>query len=90
MQWSEFQDTAGRLAHGATEGDWRSAISRGYYAVFHFFHETMLLWVTERPMSRFCRWRRSAKPPYVAGVREAIFFRKQLDCRAPGRKVSVN
>src|SRR5438876_55592 len=39
MQWGEFQDTAERLAHAATEGDWRSAISRGYYAVFHFFRE---------------------------------------------------
>jgi uncharacterized protein (UPF0332 family) len=42
MQWSDFRDTAGRLAQGATEGDWRSAISRGYYAVFHFFHEFLL------------------------------------------------
>jgi uncharacterized protein (UPF0332 family) len=39
MLWSEFQDTAGRLAQGTTEGDWRSGISRAYYAVFHFFRE---------------------------------------------------
>jgi uncharacterized protein (UPF0332 family) len=39
VRWSEFQDTAVRLAHGATEGDWRSAISRAYYAIFHFFRE---------------------------------------------------
>jgi hypothetical protein len=39
MLWSEFQDTAERLAQGTTEGDWRSGISRGYYAVFHFFRE---------------------------------------------------
>lgn len=39
MQWNEFLDTAGRLAQGATEGDWRSAISRAYYAVFHSFRE---------------------------------------------------
>jgi hypothetical protein len=39
MQWSQFQDTADRLSRGATEGDWRSAISRGYYAVFHYFRE---------------------------------------------------
>jgi uncharacterized protein (UPF0332 family) len=42
MQWSEFHDTAGRLAHGATEGDWRSAVSHAYYAVFHWFHEFLL------------------------------------------------
>src|SRR5881296_368508 len=42
MQWSEFQDTAERLSHGATEGDWRSAISRSYYAVFHYFRELLL------------------------------------------------
>ena len=26
MKWSDFQDTAERLAQGSTEGDWRSAI----------------------------------------------------------------
>lgn len=39
MKWNEFLDTATRLAKGATEGDWRSAISRSYYADFHFFRE---------------------------------------------------
>jgi uncharacterized protein (UPF0332 family) len=43
MQPSEFQDTAERLAQGTTEGDWRSAISRAYYAVFHYFREFFLL-----------------------------------------------
>jgi uncharacterized protein (UPF0332 family) len=43
MHWSEFQDSAERLARGVTEGDWRSAISRAYYAVFHFFREFLLL-----------------------------------------------
>src|SRR6476646_4274204 len=42
MQPSEFLDTAERLAQGATEGDWRSAISRAYYGVFHFFREFFL------------------------------------------------
>jgi uncharacterized protein (UPF0332 family) len=42
MQWSDFQDTAERLARGATEGDWRSAMSRCYYAVFHFFRSFLL------------------------------------------------
>jgi uncharacterized protein (UPF0332 family) len=42
MRWDEFLDTADRLAAGATEGDWRSAVSRGYYAVFHHFREFLL------------------------------------------------
>lgn len=42
MHWSEFQDTADRLSQGKSEGDWRSAISRGYYAVFHYFREFLL------------------------------------------------
>lgn len=42
MLWNEFQDTAERLAHDATEGDWRSAVSRAYYAVFHFFRKFFL------------------------------------------------
>ena len=42
MQASEFQDTAERLAQGTTEGDWRSAISRAYYAVFHHFLDFFL------------------------------------------------
>ena len=42
MLWSDFQDTADRLARGAVEGDWRSAISRTYYAVFHYFREYFL------------------------------------------------
>jgi hypothetical protein len=42
MRWNEFLDTANRLARGATEGDWRSAVSRGYYSVFHFFRDLLL------------------------------------------------
>lgn len=42
MHWGEFQDTAESLAQGATEGDWRSAVSRAYNAVFHGFHEFLL------------------------------------------------
>jgi hypothetical protein len=37
MDAKAFQDTAERLARESAEGDWRSAASRGYYAVFHFF-----------------------------------------------------
>ena len=39
MNHLEFLETGRRLAAGATEGDWRSAVSRGYYAVFHFLRE---------------------------------------------------
>jgi uncharacterized protein (UPF0332 family) len=42
MNWREFLDTAGRLAQGGSEGDWRSAISRAYYALFHHFRELLL------------------------------------------------
>ncbi len=41
MHWREFLDTASRLAQGTTEGDWRSAASRSYYAVFHYFRELL-------------------------------------------------
>lgn len=42
MRWDGFLDTARRLSGGNTEGDWRSAISRGYYAAFHYFREFLL------------------------------------------------
>jgi uncharacterized protein (UPF0332 family) len=42
MQWTQFQETADRLALGSTEGDWRSAMSRSYYSVFHFFREFLV------------------------------------------------
>ncbi len=42
MRWDEFLHTADRLARGSTEGDWRSAVSRGYYGVFHFFRDFLL------------------------------------------------
>jgi uncharacterized protein (UPF0332 family) len=42
MLWNGFQDTAERLAGGTTEGDWRSAVSRTYYAVFHYFRKFFL------------------------------------------------
>ncbi len=43
MTWSEFLDTAERLAAGRTEGDWRAAVSRAYYAAFHYFREFLLV-----------------------------------------------
>ena len=42
MLWSDFQNTPERLARGSTEADWRSAVSRSYYAVFHYFRELFL------------------------------------------------
>jgi uncharacterized protein (UPF0332 family) len=35
MNWREFLALAGRLATEAAEADWRSALSRAYYAAFH-------------------------------------------------------
>lgn len=42
MHWNEFMDSAERLVRGSAEGDWRSAVSRAYYAVFHHFREYLL------------------------------------------------
>lgn len=42
MQWDQFLRTAERLALGTTEGNWRSAASRAYYAVYHFFWEWLV------------------------------------------------
>lgn len=39
MTFTQFMDTARCLAQGTTEGDWRSAASRAYDAVFHYFRE---------------------------------------------------
>jgi uncharacterized protein (UPF0332 family) len=35
MNWRDFLALATRLAAGATEADWRTAVSRAYYAAFH-------------------------------------------------------
>jgi uncharacterized protein (UPF0332 family) len=35
MSWRDFLSLAARLAAGATEADWRNAVSRAYYAAFH-------------------------------------------------------
>lgn len=35
MNWGDFLVLAARLAAAATEADWRTAISRAYYAAFH-------------------------------------------------------
>jgi uncharacterized protein (UPF0332 family) len=35
MNWRDFLQLASRLATGITEADWRTAVSRAYYAAFH-------------------------------------------------------
>ncbi len=35
MNWRDFLPVATRLAAGTTEADWRTAVSRAYYAAFH-------------------------------------------------------
>jgi uncharacterized protein (UPF0332 family) len=35
MNWRDFLALAARLAAEATEADWRTAVSRAYYAAFH-------------------------------------------------------
>jgi len=35
MNWRDFLPLAARLAAGTTEADWRTAVSRAYYAAFH-------------------------------------------------------
>lgn len=35
MNWRDFLSLATRLAAESTEADWRSAVSRAYYATFH-------------------------------------------------------
>jgi hypothetical protein len=35
MNWRDFLILAARLAAGNNEADWRTAVSRAYYAAFH-------------------------------------------------------
>jgi uncharacterized protein (UPF0332 family) len=35
MNWRAFLPLAAQLAQGSTEADWRTAVSRAYYAAFH-------------------------------------------------------
>jgi len=35
MNWRDFLVVDGQLGGGATEAEWRSAVSRAYYAAFH-------------------------------------------------------
>jgi uncharacterized protein (UPF0332 family) len=38
MNWRDFLLLANRLAAGPAEADWRTAVSRAYYAAFHVAH----------------------------------------------------
>src|SRR5262249_47755394 len=35
MNWLDYLALAGRLSSGSGEADWRTAVSRAYYAAFH-------------------------------------------------------
>ena len=41
MNWRDFLALAARLAAEPTEADWRSAVSRAYYAAFHVARELL-------------------------------------------------
>jgi uncharacterized protein (UPF0332 family) len=41
MNWRDFLTLASRLPGGTTEADWRTAISRAYYAAFHVARELL-------------------------------------------------
>jgi uncharacterized protein (UPF0332 family) len=43
MRPDDFLETADRLTRGTTEGDWRSAVSRAYYGVFHRLRDALLV-----------------------------------------------
>ena len=43
MDAREFLTVAETLLRGSTEAEWRSAVSRGYYAAFHEARELLLL-----------------------------------------------
>jgi uncharacterized protein (UPF0332 family) len=42
MDFRDFLSVAATLANGATEAEWRSAISRAYYAAFHVARRLLL------------------------------------------------
>jgi uncharacterized protein (UPF0332 family) len=42
MDPSDFLDTANDLAMGSRESDWRSAVSRAYYALFHLARQLLV------------------------------------------------
>lgn len=51
MHPSEFLETAGDLSSGRREADWRSSISRSYYALFLALRELLLARVPRRLLS---------------------------------------
>jgi len=42
MNGRDFLDCARRYSIASAEGDWRTAVSRAYYAVFHHFRDWLL------------------------------------------------
>jgi uncharacterized protein (UPF0332 family) len=44
MNWRDFLVLATRLATGTTEADWRTAVSRAYYATFHIARHLFADW----------------------------------------------
>jgi uncharacterized protein (UPF0332 family) len=44
MNWRDFLSLASRLPAGATEADWRTAVSRAYYAAFHVARRLFADW----------------------------------------------
>ena len=44
MNWRDFLLLATRLAAAGTEADWRSAVSRAYYAAFHVARTLLAGW----------------------------------------------
>ena len=64
MNWRDFLSLAARLAGGATEADWRTAVSRAYYAAFHVDSNVSAghRSARNRELQVECRTRRCAGP----------------------------
>jgi uncharacterized protein (UPF0332 family) len=41
MNWRDFLSLAARVAADATEAEWRTAVSRAYYAAFHVARQVL-------------------------------------------------
>jgi uncharacterized protein (UPF0332 family) len=54
MNWRDFLSLAARLGADTTEADWRTAVSRAYYAAFHAARQllTGLNFTVPRPTGR--------------------------------------
>ena len=54
MDPTEFLDLAGEWAVGSREGEWRSSVSRAYYAVFHVARNLLRQAGFQVPMGTTC------------------------------------